>query len=146
MVAPFALYKNGRHCMTDKELRRLHRSELLEMLISLTEENRKLNDLLEQTRSQLRDRQITIENAGSLAEAALSLSGIFQTADAAAQQYLESVRKLTAQQEEACRAILSQAEQKAAETKQEALSYSQKVYAEANADLVKSLSNTTAEA
>lgn len=132
--------------MTDKELRRLHRSELLEMLISLTEENRKLNDLLEQTRSQLRDRQITIENAGSLAEAALSLSGIFQTADAAAQQYLESVRQLTAQQEEACRAILSQAEQKAAEIKQEALSYSQKVYAEANADLVKSLSKTTAEA
>lgn len=132
--------------MTDKELRRLHRSELLEMLISLTEENKKLNNLLEQTRSRLRDRQITIENAGSLAEAALSLSGIFQTADAAAQQYLESVRKLTAQQEEACRAILSQAEQKAAEIKQEALSYSQKVHAEANADLVKSFSNTTAEA
>lgn len=132
--------------MTDKELRRLHRSELLEMLISLTEENRKLNDLLEQTRSQLRDRQITIENAGSLAEAALSLSGIFQTADAAAQQYLESVRQLTAQQEEACREILSQAEQKAAEIKQEALSYRQKVYAEANADRVKPLSKATAEA
>lgn len=132
--------------MTDKELRRLHRSELLEMLISLTEENRKLNDLLEQTRSQLRDRQITIENAGSLAEAALSLSGIFQTADAAAQQYLESVRQLTAQQEEACREILSQAEQKAAEIKQEALSYRKKVYAEANADRVKPLSKATAEA
>ena len=132
--------------MTDKELRRLHRSELLEMLISLTEENRKLNDLLEQTRSQLRDRQITIENAGSLAEAALSLSGIFQTADAAAQQYLESVRQLTAQQEEACREILSQAEQKAAEIKQEALSYCQKVYAEANADGVKPLSKAPAEA
>lgn len=132
--------------MTDKELRRLHRSELLEMLISLTEENRRLNDLLEQTRSQLRDRQITIENAGSLAEAALSLSGIFQTADAAAQQYLESVRQLTAQQEEACREILSQAEQKAAEIKQEALSYRQKVYAEANADGVKPLSKATAEA
>ena len=132
--------------MTDKELRRLHRSELLEMLISLIEENRKLNDLLEQTRSQLRDRQITIENAGSLAEAALSLSGIFQTADAAAQQYLESVRQLTAQQEEACREILSQAEQKAAEIKQEALSYRQKVYAEANADRVKPLSKATAEA
>lgn len=132
--------------MTDKELRRLHRSELLEMLISLTEENRRLNDLLEQTRSQLRDRQITIENAGSLAEAAMSLSGIFQTADAAAQQYLESVRQLTAQQEEACREILSQAEQKAAEIKQEALSYRQKVYAEANTDGVKPLSKATAEA
>lgn len=132
--------------MTDKELRRLHRSELLEMLISLTEENRRLNDLLEQTRSQLRDRQITIENAGSLAEAALSLSGIFQTADAAAQQYLESVRQLTAQQEETCREILSQAEQKAAEIKQEALSYRKKVYAEANADRVKPLSKATAEA
>ena len=119
--------------MTDKELRRLHRSELLEMLISLTEENRRLNDLLEQTRSQLRDRQITIENAGSLAEAALSLSGIFQTADAAAQQYLENIERISGQQDAICRDMKEQAKQEAAEIRQEAQAYSEKAHAEADA-------------
>ena len=63
--------------MTDKELRRLSRSELLEMLIAQTEENSQLKIRLEQAEAQLRDRRIEIDKAGSLAEAALQrcLSG-----------------------------------------------------------------------
>ena len=64
--------------MTDKELRRLSRSELLEMLIAQTEENSQLKIRLEQAEAQLRDRRIEIDKAGSLAEAALSLNGVFQ--------------------------------------------------------------------
>ena len=71
--------------MTDKELRRLSRSELLEMLIAQTEENSQLKIRLEQAEAQLRDRRIEIDKAGSLAEAALSLNGVFQAAEAAAQ-------------------------------------------------------------
>ena len=56
--------------MTDKELRRLSRSELLEMLIAQTEENSQLKIRLEQAEAQLRDRRIEIDKAGSLAEAA----------------------------------------------------------------------------
>ena len=56
--------------MTDKELRRLSRSELLEMLIAQTEENSQLKIRLEQAEAQLRDRRIEIAKAGSLAEAA----------------------------------------------------------------------------
>ena len=70
--------------MTDKELRRLSRSELLEMLIAQTEENSQLKIRLEQAEAQLRDRRIEIDKAGSLAEAALSLNGVFQAAEAAA--------------------------------------------------------------
>ena len=44
--------------MTDKELRRLSRSELLEMLIAQTEENRQLKIRLERAEAQLRDRRI----------------------------------------------------------------------------------------
>ena len=56
--------------MTDKELRRLSRGELLEMLIAQAAENDQLKNRLEQAEAQLRDRKIAISNAGSLAEAA----------------------------------------------------------------------------
>ena len=81
--------------MTDKELRRLSRSELLEMLLSLTEENEKLKIRLEQAEDQRRDRRILIDKAGSIAEAALQLNNIFEDADRAVQQYLENVRRMT---------------------------------------------------
>ena len=81
--------------MTDKELRRLSRSELLEMLLSLTEENEKMKIRLEQAEDQLRDRRILIDKAGSIAEAALQLNNIFEDADRAVQQYLENVRRMT---------------------------------------------------
>ena len=55
--------------MTDKDVRRLSRSELLEMLIAQTEENRQLKIRLERAEAQLRDRRIAVEKAGSLAEA-----------------------------------------------------------------------------
>lgn len=78
--------------MTDKELRRLSRSELLEMLIEQMEENEKLRNRLEEAEADLRNRKIIIKQAGSLAEAALELNHVFQAADEAARQYLENVR------------------------------------------------------
>ena len=84
--------------MTDKELRRLSRSELLELLIAQMEENRKLEKSLEEARTALSDRQIRIEHAGTMAEAALRLIGGFEAADRAACQYLENIR-LMAEQE-----------------------------------------------
>ena len=81
--------------MTDKELRRLSRSELLEMLIAQTEESQQLKIRLERAEAQLRDRRIAVEKAGSLAEAALQLNCVFEAADKAAQQYLENVRLMS---------------------------------------------------
>ncbi len=80
--------------MTDKELKRLSRAELLEILLALVEENKKLKTCLEEAQSQLNNRQIMINKAGSIAEAALQLNGVFQAADAAAAQYLENIRRL----------------------------------------------------
>lgn len=81
--------------MTDKELRKLSRSELLEMLIAQIEENQNLKQELLQAQAELDKRQITIECAGSIAEAALRLNGVFEAADKAAQQYLESIRAMS---------------------------------------------------
>ncbi len=77
--------------MTDKELRRLSRSELLEMLIAQMQENEKLKQSLEEANAALSNRRIVIEQAGTMAEAALRLNGVFEAADEAARQYLENI-------------------------------------------------------
>lgn len=78
--------------MTDRELRRLSRAELLEMLIAQIEENEQLNQKLQEAQAALADRKIAIDQAGTLAEAALQLNGVFEAADQAARQYLENIR------------------------------------------------------
>ena len=79
--------------MTDKELRRLSRGELLEMLIAQMEENQLLKQQLKDAQIQLDNRQIAIETSGSIAEAALKLNGVFQAAEEAAQQYIENIKR-----------------------------------------------------
>ena len=80
--------------MTEKELRRLSRRELLEMLITRTMENERLTEELQQARKELSDRKFIQEHTGSMAEAALQLNGVFEAADRAAKQYLENIRRM----------------------------------------------------
>lgn len=81
--------------MTDKELKRLTRSELLELLIlqskRVDELEKSLKDLENTLQEEKANRKITIEEVGSIAEAALRLNGIFETAQSAADQYLENI-------------------------------------------------------
>lgn len=99
--------------MTAKELKRLRRSDLLEMLLTLRKENEQLRQQLDHARKQLENRRIEIESSGSLAEAALRISGIFEAAQAACEQYAENVRQRVEQQEreakEKCEQMLAQA-------------------------------------
>lgn len=87
--------------MTEKELRRLSRRELLEMLITRTIENERLTEELQQARKELQqarkelsDRKLIQERAGSMAEAALQLNGVFEAADRAAREYLGNIRRM----------------------------------------------------
>lgn len=89
--------------MTDKELKKLNRAELLELLIAQMKENRQLKDELQSAKAALEDRDIAIDKAGSIAEASLQINGVFRAAEAAAAQYLENIRSLSARQEAACR-------------------------------------------
>ncbi len=78
--------------MTDKELKRLRRPELLEILLAQSREIDALKEKNGQLARQLESRRIELAEAGSIAEAALRLSGIFEKAQAAADLYLESVK------------------------------------------------------
>ena len=91
--------------MTPKELKRLSRSDLLEMLLDISKENETLRKENEHLLMKLKDRNIAIENCGSLAEAALQLNGIFQAAEAACAQYTENMIARSGELEERCRRI-----------------------------------------
>ena len=86
--AEYALEQAG---MTSKELKRLSRRELLEMLIEQMKENQRLRNRLEQAEAELENRELVSLRAGSMAEAAMQLNGVFEAADKAARQYLENV-------------------------------------------------------
>lgn len=117
--------------MTDKELRKLSRVELLEMLVELSKQNEGLqNQLKEQEaqhqarieeieedsrtriaalQKQLEDKKVAIGKAGSIAEACLQINGIFEAAQASAEQYLVNVRN----QEALCQEMEKATEEKA---------------------------------
>ena len=78
--------------MTERELRGLSRRDLLVLRVAKEQENQQLRQELEQARAELNNRQIDIAKAGTMAEAALLLNGIFDAADRAARQYLENIR------------------------------------------------------
>ena len=79
--------------MTDKELRKLHREDLLQILISQQRQIDELKAALEDSEAALNDKKIALEESGSIAEAALRLSGVFATAQEATDRYTQQMRE-----------------------------------------------------
>lgn len=114
--------------MPDKSFDNFTRQELL-ALVQVQQSQ------IAELQRQLSARQLVMDEAGSIAQAAMKLSGVFQASQIAADQYLESVeamkerqeseyylrlaqaeqqaQALFAQTEEQCRAMVTQAEEKA---------------------------------
>lgn len=80
--------------MTDKEVHKLKRAELLEILVEQKKEIARLKKRLKAAEEKLESRDILIRQAGSIAEASLQLNHIFEDAQNAADQYLENIRRL----------------------------------------------------
>lgn len=87
--------------MTEKELKKLNRYQLLELLILQTERADKLQAKLDEKEQALKDRDLRLSELGSVAEASLQLSGVFQAAQDAADMYLDAAKKRAEELEEA---------------------------------------------
>lgn len=86
--------------MTLKELRRLSRQELLELLIEQSDALTNLQAELEAANANLEKKSIVIGEAGTMAEATLKLNGVFEAVDNAAKQYLENIKQISDTQAE----------------------------------------------
>lgn len=78
--------------MTSKELKKLSRKDLLHLLIEQNDILVQVRNELEEVKTALAKKNMAIMKAGSMAEAAIALSGVFEAADNAAQQYLDSLK------------------------------------------------------
>lgn len=113
--------------MTDKELRHLSRSELLQMMIAQSRELEELRTRLDRAETALRRREIAMDRAGSIAEAALQLNGVFDAAEAACQQYTENIRDLSGRQQEICQRLEQESQARSSALLAEAQSRSQEL-------------------
>ena len=80
--------------MTNKEFKKLSRSELLEMLLEQSKEVEQLKKQLKAANEALESKNIMLKNTGSIAEASLKLTNIFEEAQKAADIYLENIKNL----------------------------------------------------
>lgn len=78
--------------MTDKQLQKLTRRQLLEILVEQGRKIEQLEEQLERANIRLAEKQLKIKNAGSIAQAAMALTDIFEKAQQAADLYLENVK------------------------------------------------------
>ena len=80
--------------MKKKDLKKLSRLDLLELLYEQSKQIDNLKAELEETKNQLNQKEIMINNAGSIADAVLQLNNIFAIAQETANQYVNSVKKV----------------------------------------------------
>lgn len=99
----------GKAKSESKRLRRLSRAELLELLLAESRETERLRQKLEMAEAALADRHIRMESAGDLANAVIEFNGVMQTAQAAAEQYLENIAEMKQQTQQQCRQMLEKA-------------------------------------
>ena len=84
--------------MTEKELLKLKRSEMLEIMLAQSHEIDSLRKELEEVKAKLEDRKVRMKKAGNLAEASLQLTNIFEEAQKAADLYVYNIKRRAQQQ------------------------------------------------
>ena len=87
--------------MTEKDIKKLNRYQLLELLIVQTDRADKLQAKLDTLEKQFQDKELQISSLGSIAEASLQVKGVFQAAQEAADMYIEAAQKHAAEIQEA---------------------------------------------
>ena len=77
----------------NKDLKKLKRQDLLQLMVEQSEEIDRLRAELAKAQEELNSRKIAASEAGSLAEAAVKISGVLEAAQEAADLYLENVKQ-----------------------------------------------------
>ena len=99
--------------MTDKEFKRLSRAQLIDIIYQLQVKQDELTAENEKLKTALADKRLRVKNAGNLAEAALEIHNVMQSAQDAAAHYLEEIRVMHREAEEECRQLLEKTQKDA---------------------------------
>ena len=82
-----------RWVMEQKDLKKIKRRELLELMLEQAKRIQELELEVKDLKSELDSKRIKIKESGSIAEAALKLNNIFEDAENAVNQYYENFKE-----------------------------------------------------
>ena len=88
--------------MTNNELKRLSRRELVDVIYQLKRNEEELQTKIVALETELQDKRIRIAEAGTVAQAAVDISGVLTAAQSAADLYLQEIESLRQDTEKAC--------------------------------------------
>ena len=130
--------------MTDKEFKRLRRSQLIEIIYQLQLKQEELEADNEKLSNALADKRLRVRDAGNIAKAALEIHNVMQAAQDAANHYLEEVKlriddekeRILNRANDRAAAIIAQAQQEAAEIVAQAQQEAAEIVAQAQQEIL----------
>ena len=96
--------------MISNELKRLSRRELVDIIYQLKKNEQKMQEEIESLKNELEDKRIRISIAGSIADAAISVTHLFSTAQMTADLYLREISCMKENTEKECEKKIEDAE------------------------------------
>lgn len=101
--------------MVSKELKKLSRRELIDIIYQLKKNEQQTQEQLAALEEALQDKRIRLSVAGSIAEAATDITQVFATAQRTADLYLHEITAMKEDAEKECAAMIEEARKQAAE-------------------------------
>ena len=98
--------------MISKELKKLNRRELVDVIYQLKKNEEQMQEKIASLEAELQDRRIHLSAAGSIAEAATDITGIFSVAQSTADLYLSEIASMKEDTQRECTDMIEEAKKK----------------------------------
>ena len=99
--------------MLDKELKKLSRRELVDIIYQMKKNEEQLLEQIAALEENLHDKRIRIAEADSIAEAAAEITNVFSVAQTTADLYLQEIACMKEKTEKDCTKMIDEAKQEA---------------------------------
>lgn len=100
--------------MVSKELKNLSRHELLDIIYQMKKNEKQMEEEISALQEALREKRIRNSVAGSIAEAAVSITNVFSAAQMTADLYLQEIARMKEETEQECAKRIAEADEEAA--------------------------------
>lgn len=98
--------------MISKELKKLNRRELVDIIYQLKKNEEQLKEKIASLEADLQDKRIHLSVAGSIAEAATDITGIFSVTQSTADLYLNEIVSMKEDTGRECAKMIEEAQKK----------------------------------
>ena len=102
--------------MVNKELKRLSRRELVDIIYQMKKNEQQMQEEIAALQEALEDKRIRLSAAGSVAEAAASITEVFSAAQKTADLYLHEIYCMKEETERECAKMIKEAKATVAKT------------------------------